>query len=205
MLLLNPQTENAKRGHELGSCGVTTGVPGTGLRGRPARDSLTLSLSLHVRSLCMCQAGGETAVSLGPQEEPPNKTWYWALQSPHAGFDHGRAGREVAPTARSERRTDPSKHSLRRCTQPSPKRVRLAVCLGAAATASSATAAKAAVAVLCLDYAAVLLGLQAAHAAVLWWASRTALVRPVWRRLLTGAWLLSLCLVNTEVTSRHEG
>ena len=49
-----------------------------------------------------------------------------------------------------------------------------------------------------------LLGLQAAHAAVLWWASRTALVRPVWRRLLTGAWLLSLCLVNTEVISRYE-
>ena len=80
----------------------------------------------------------------------------------------------------------------------------LLVCLGAAATASSATAAKAAVAVLCLDYVAVLLGLQVAHAAVLWWASRTALVRPVWRRLLTGAWLLSLCLVNTEVISRYE-
>ena len=75
-------SKTAENGHELGSCGVTTGVPGTGLRGRPARDSLTLSLSLHVRSLCMCQAGGETAVSLGPQEEAPNKTWYWALQSP---------------------------------------------------------------------------------------------------------------------------
>ena len=79
----------------------------------------------------MCQAGGETAVSLGPQEEAPNKTGYYRA---HAGFDHGRAGQEVAPTARSERRTDPSKHSLRRCTHSAlSKCVRLAVCLGAAA------------------------------------------------------------------------
>ena len=80
----------------------------------------------------------------------------------------------------------------------------LLVCLGAAATASSATAAKSAVAVLLLDYLLVLLGVQTAHALVLAWASRTALVRPVWRRLLTGAWLLALCAVNAAVVSRHE-
>ena len=118
MLLLNPQTEN---GHELqlGSCGVTTGVPGTGLRGRPARDSLTLSLSLHVRSLCMCQAGGETAGSLGPQEEPPNKTWYWALQSPRwVRSWQGGPGRRADSQERATHR--PVQALLRRCTQPSP-------------------------------------------------------------------------------------
>jgi len=129
MLLLNPQTEN---GHELGSCGVTTGVPGTGLRGRPARDSLTLSLSLHVRSLCMCQAGGETAVSLGPQEEPPNKTWYWALQSPRwVRSWQGGPGRRADSQERATHRPvqalpSPLHSALSKC-------VRLAVCLGAAA------------------------------------------------------------------------
>ena len=54
----------------------------------------------------------------------------------------------------------------------------LLVCLGAAATAYSATQAKGAVAILALDWLLTVCGVCAAHAPVLAHASSTAVLRP---------------------------
>ena len=70
----------------------------------------------------------------------------------------------------------------------------LLVCLAVAATAHSATQAKAAVATLALDYLCVVGGAQLAHAPVVMLASRTAVLGPSWRRTLFVAWAISLVL-----------
>ena len=80
----------------------------------------------------------------------------------------------------------------------------LLVCLAVAATAHSATQAKAAVATLALDYLCVVGGAQLAHAPVVMLASRTAVLGPSWRRTLFVAWAISLVLVNLAVISRRE-
>jgi len=80
----------------------------------------------------------------------------------------------------------------------------LLVCLGAAATAYSATQAKFAVGVLALDWVLTLLGVRLAHAPVLAHASSLSLLRPTWRWLLALCWLLSLIGVRTAMLSRLE-
>ena len=80
----------------------------------------------------------------------------------------------------------------------------LLVCLGAAATAHSATQAKGAVATLALDALLTYFGITLAHAPVLAHASTTACLRPSWRFLLASLWLLSLLSVNSKLTSRFE-
>ncbi len=87
----------------------------------------------------------------------------------------------------------------------------LLVCLGAAATAYSATQAKATVAVLALDYLLLfathslgILHVHAAHAAVLGWASRYAVLGPRWRRVLLCLWFTAFASVNLGLISRFE-
>ena len=80
----------------------------------------------------------------------------------------------------------------------------LLVCLGAAATAYSATQAKFAVAVLAADWVLTLLGISLAHAPVLAHASMASLLRPPWRRLLGILWLASFVGVHTALVSRWE-
>ena len=80
----------------------------------------------------------------------------------------------------------------------------LLVCLGAAATAYSATQAKSAVGVLAVDWVLTVMGIAAAHAPVLALASATAILRPAWRAILALVWLAALILVNTGVASRFE-
>mmetsp|Transcript_32939 Transcript_32939/g.105036 ORF Transcript_32939/g.105036 Transcript_32939/m.105036 type:complete len:1137 (+) Transcript_32939:233-3643(+) len=87
----------------------------------------------------------------------------------------------------------------------------LIVCLGATATAHSATQAKATFAVLLADWLLTLaahdlrlLWPHPAHAPILLWATRYALLSPRRRRAALAFWLAVFGLVNSRVISRYE-
>jgi hypothetical protein len=87
----------------------------------------------------------------------------------------------------------------------------LIVCLGATATAHSATQAKATFAVLLFDWLLTLaahdlslLWPHLAHAPILFWATRYALLSPRRRRAALALWLAVFGFVNSRVISRHE-